>query len=117
MNYRVLAGFLLIILCLILVGCSGRRSIAGKYVFSPDTRFYIELKGNGQYYFDTTSGSTLPIWEWPMGIALSFPKEGTWRMEEGSVVVLRSGGTEYPFGEVHNDEIVDIFGSIWVKQE
>ena len=49
MNYRVLAGFLLIILCLILVGCSGRRSIAGTYVseLNPDCRF--ELKGNGTF--------------------------------------------------------------------
>ena len=49
MNYRVLAGFLLIILCLILVGCTERRSIAGTYVseLNPNCRF--ELKGNGTF--------------------------------------------------------------------
>jgi len=86
-----------------------------EWLITSEGQKFIIRKENGA--LNIYSGSTLSIWEWQMTIAFSFPKEGTWRIEKGSTVILRSGGAEYPFGEVRNGEIVDVFGGIWVKQE
>jgi hypothetical protein len=120
------AKFCLILTCGVLAllltlaaGCGGpKTTAAGTYRFSPRPEFYIELKNNGQYRLGTDR-SEEPEWisGWPIGIGTVVPgQEGQWVVEEKTKVLLRSSGTEIPFGVLRDDEIIDLIGSIWSKE-
>lgn len=115
----IVAGIATLFFVLFLVvGCgSSKQSVAGRYQFGPRPQYYIELKSNGDFHFESTSNET-EIWpdEWPMGISLYFPQAGTWRLKGDSMIMLRSMGSEKTFGELQEGEIIDIFGSVWQKK-
>jgi len=96
MSSRVLAGFLLATLYLMLAGCGGRRSVAGTYVseLNPNSRF--ELKGNGTFELYLT---VLGI---EVGDHGGYEVEGdtiTFKFPEGTLLRARSSDGTLVFSE------------------